>query len=601
MVILKHIYYIGILEVEMFKLFKNLGLKEWLEILLCAGLIVLNVWLELKIPEYMTEITKLVQTPGSQMRDIWIQGGYMLACAFGGLATISLVSFFAAKISSTLAFRLRKKIYDKVDSFSMEEIGKFSTSSLITRTTNDVTQVQMFLAMGMQFILKAPVLAIWAVCKISGKSLWWTLATAGGVLILITILTIVIVFALPKFKIIQKLTDNLNRVTRENLTGVRVVRAYNAEGYQEGKFQKANSDLTKTNLFTNRIMAIMMPGMTLIMSMLSLSIYWIGAYLVNKASGFEKLAVFSDMVVYSSYAIQVVLSFMLLIIIFIILPRASVAAKRINEVLDTESKVVDGEGMLSTSQTGTVEFKNVSFKYPDASEYVLNNVSFCANKGETIAFIGSTGSGKSTLINLIPRFYDATEGEVLIDGINVKDYKQKDLHDKIGYVSQKAVIFSGTVEENINFNGESEKETKQKLLNSAKIAQASEFVEKMEKGYNSNIAQSGTNISGGQKQRLSIARAIFKNPEFLIFDDSFSALDYNTDKLLRESLKRETKDTTIFIVAQRIGTIKNADKIIVLDEGKVVGMGRHDQLLKNCEVYREIALSQLSKEELENA
>ena len=588
----------------MFKLFKYLKTIEWIEILLCALLIVANVWLELKIPEYMSKITTLVETPGTEMKEIWIQGGYMLACAFGGLATTVVTSFFAARISSVLGFRLRGKVYQKVNSFSMEEIGKFSTSSLITRTTNDVNQIQMVLAMGIQVMIKAPVLAIWAVCKISGKSLWWTLATAGAVLVLIIILSIVIIFALPKFKIMQKLTDNLNRVTRENLTGVRVVRAYNAENYQEEKFELANQKLTKTTLFTNRTMAIMMPGMTLIMSMLSLAIYWIGAHLINNAQIPDRLTIFSDMVVYSSYAIQVVMAFMMLIIIFILLPRAQVSAKRINEVLESEVKIKDGSLEILPKRNGEVEFKNVSFKYPGASEYVLKDVSFKAEKGQTVAFIGSTGSGKSTLINLIPRFYDATEGQILIDGVDVKDYKQSDLRDRIGYVSQKAVIFSGSVKSNIAFGEKLDLNNEEKMENikhSADISQASEFVEKMQEGYNSQIAQSGTNISGGQKQRLSIARAVYKNPEIFIFDDSFSALDYKTDKKVREKLKKSGNGATTFIVAQRIGTIKNADKIIVLDEGEVVGIGNHRYLMETCPVYQEIALSQLSKEELENA
>ena len=584
-------------------MFKRLKALDWIEIAICMLLIVINVWLELKIPDYMSKITTLIETPGTEMKEIWIQGGYMLACAFGGLATTVVTSFFAARISSALGFRLRSEIYQKVNAFSMEEINKFSTSSLITRTTNDVNQVQMVLAMGIQVMIKAPVLAIWAVCKISGKSLWWTLATAGAVLVLIAILSVVIIFALPKFKIMQKLTDNLNRVTRENLTGVRVVRAYNAEGYQEEKFENANQKLTKTTLFTNRIMAIMGPGMTLIMSMLSLAIYWIGAYLINKASLFDRLEIFSNMVVYSSYAIQVVMAFIMLIVIFILLPRASVSAKRINEVLETEVKVKDGELQVLPKTDGTVEFKNVCFKYPGASEYVLKDVSFKANKGETIAFIGSTGSGKSTLINLIPRFYDATEGSVVIDGVNVKNYKQKDLHEKIGYVSQKAIIFSGDVASNIAFNDDSKVNDK-KLKNmeyAADISQASEFIYGLKDGFSSRVAQSGTNLSGGQKQRISIARAVYKKPEIMIFDDSFSALDYKTDKLVRKKLKTSLKDTTTFIVAQRIGTIKNADKIIVLDEGKVVGIGTHHDLMKNCPVYQEIALSQLTKEELENA
>ena len=482
----------------------------------------------------------------------------------------------------------------------MEEIKNFSTSSLITRTTNDVTQVQMVFGMLIQLLAKAPIMAIWAIFKISGKGWEWSVATSGAVLVLVLMLSVIIIFAVPKFKKIQKLTDNLNRVTRENLTGVRVVRAYNAEGYQEEKFDKANKELTNTNLFATRIMAIMNPGMTLISNGLSLAIYWIGAYLVSKAIGADKLIIFSDMVVYMSYAMQVVMSFMMLIMIFMMLPRVSVSAKRINEVLDTMPNIVDGENNFKTNLKGIVEFKNVSFKYPDAQEHVVKNVNFIANKGETIAFIGSTGSGKSTLINLIPRFYDVTEGEILVDGVNVKDYSQKELHSKIGYVPQKAVIFKGTIKSNIAF-GDNKNITQEDVEWASNIAQAKEFVDGLPDKYNADVAQNGTNLSGGQKQRLAIARAVARKPEIFIFDDSFSALDYKTDKILRAGLKKNLEGVTSFIVAQRIGTILDADKIIVLDQGDVVGMGTHAELLKTCSVYQEIAYSQLSKEELENA
>lgn len=583
----------------MFKLLKKIKSYEWLLILLSAGFIVVEVWLNLKIPGYMNQITKLIQTPGSKMSEVWKNGGFMLLCAFGALTSSIIVSFIASKISSALAYRIRKDIYEKVQSFSMEEIKNFSTSSLITRTTNDVNQVQIVFVIGIQLLIQAPLTAIWAICKIVGKGWQWSLATAVAVLIMVFVLGIVIIFAVPKFKIIQKLTDNLNRVTRENLTGVRVVRAYNAEEYQEKKFEKANNELTKTHLFTGKIMAIMSPAMTLVLNGLSLSIYWIGAMLINNASPANKLNVFSDMVVYSSYAMQVVSAFMMLVFIFMLLPRASVSSKRINEILNTNPKILDGEGLTETNIVGEVEFKNVSFKYPDAKEYVLRNVNFKANKGETIAFIGSTGSGKSTLINLIPRFYDATDGEILIDGIDIKKYKQEQLHNKIGYIPQKAVIFSGNIESNLTFgeNGK-EKINANQIDNALSIAQAKDFVDGLEEGIKSNVAQNGTNLSGGQKQRLAIARAIARDPEILIFDDSFSALDYKTDKILRKEIKEKIKGVTTFIVAQRIGTIKNADKIIVLENGDVVGLGKHEELLKTCPVYKEIALSQLSKEEL---
>ena len=583
----------------MFKLFKKLKSFEWILMLVSAGFIVLDVWLNLKIPGYMNEITKLIQTPGSQMSEIWKNGGFMLLCAFSSLIGSVIVSFISSKISSALAYRIRENVYNKVQSFSMEEIKNFSTSSLITRTTNDVTQVQMVFVMGIQLLIQAPVTAIWAICKIVGKGWQWSLATAVAVLIMIIVLGIIIIFAVPKFKKIQKLTDDLNRVTRENLTGVRVVRAYNAEQYQEEKFKKANSELTKTHLFTGKIMAIMNPAMTLVLNGLSLSIYWIGALLISNASPANKLNVFSDMVVYSSYAMQVVSAFMMLVFIFMLIPRASVSAKRINEILDTQPHILDGEGVKNTDIIGEVEFKNVSFKYPDAKEYILKNINFKANKGETIAFIGSTGSGKSTLINLIPRFYDATEGEIFIDGVEIKNYKQEELHNKIGYIPQRAVIFSGDIESNLLFgeNGK-EKINDDKINQALSISQAKEFVDGLTEGLKSNVAQGGTNLSGGQKQRLAIARAIARDPEILIFDDSFSALDYKTDRILRKQLKEKIKGVTTFIVAQRIGTIKNADKIIVLENGNVVGSGKHEELLENCSVYKEIALSQLSKEEL---
>ncbi len=583
----------------MIKILKYFKKTEWLQVALCLVFVIGQVWLDLKLPDYMSEITMLVQTEGSAMSDIWSAGGYMLLCALGSLVASIIIGYFAARLAATLSYRLRMGLYNKVEAFSMEEIGRFSTSSLITRSTNDITQVQTLIAMGLQVMIKAPILAVWAILKISGKSWQWSLSTGGAVFALVILVTVLVVFALPKFKIVQQLTDNLNRVTRENLTGVRVVRAYNAEDYQETKFNKANDEMTKTNLFTNRIMAIMMPGMSLIMNGLTLAIYWIGAYLINGADIPDRLSLFSDMVVYSSYAMQVVMAFMMLVMIFIMLPRSAVSAKRINEVLDTQPKITDGDMDSKPWGMGEVEFKNVSFQYQGAAEYVLKDVSFKAKSGETVAFIGSTGSGKSTLINLIPRFYDATEGQVLIDGVDIKKYKQKDLHNKIGYVPQRAVIFSGDIAGNVAFgNNGRKKANNEDIENAASVAQAKDFIENLPERYQAPLSQGGSNLSGGQKQRLAIARAICRQPEIFIFDDSFSALDYKTDKVLRTQLAAQTLGATTFIVAQRIGTIRNADRIVVLEEGNVVGIGKHEELLKTCKVYREIAYSQLSKEEL---
>lgn len=584
----------------MLKIFKYLKSKEWLQAAVAMVFIVSQVWLDLKLPDYMSKITMLVQTPNSQMSEIWQSGGYMLLCALGSLAASILVGFLAARIAASFSKRLRSMLFNKVDSFSMEEMNHFSTSSLITRSTNDITQVQMLITMGLQVIIKAPIMAVWAITKISGKGLEWTLATGIAAAIMIFMILLLMLFVMPKFKKMQTLTDSINRVTRENLTGLRVVRAYNAEDYQENKFEKANEELTSTQLFTSRAMAVMMPVMTLIMGGLSIAIYWIGAYLINGAGMADKLILFSNMIVFSSYAMQVIMSFMMLSMMFIMLPRASVSAKRINEVLDTKPTILDGRETTSKAGIeGEVIFKNVSFKYPDAAEYVIQDVSFTAQKGETVAFIGSTGSGKSTLINLVPRFYDATEGEVLIDGVNVKDYTQEALHRKIGYVPQKAVLFKGTVRSNVAFGDNNHDSfTADEVKKAVSVAQGADFVEEMDGGYEALISQGGANVSGGQKQRLAIARAVCRKPEIYVFDDSFSALDYKTDRVLRSVLKKETSGVTSLIVAQRIGTIMDADQIIVLDEGRVVGKGTHKELLISCEVYREIANSQLSKEEL---
>lgn len=587
----------------MIKLLKNLGKKEWILAVICLVLIVGQVWLELKMPDYMSEITVLVQTEGSEMSEILKNGAYMIACALGSLLSAVIVGYFASNISATFSMNVRKKLFSKVENLAMNEVKNFSTSSLITRTTNDITQIQMLIAMGLQLMIKAPITAVWAITKILNKSWQWSALTGAGVAVLLGVIGVLMVVVMPKFKIVQKLIDKINGVTRENLTGIRVVRAFNAEKYQEDKFEEVNTKLTNQQLFNQKAFAVLSPTMYLVMYFLTLGIYFVGAYLIKDALMVDKLALFGDMVVFSSYAMQVIMSFLMLAMIFMMVPRAQVSANRINEVLDTEITIKDGKiNKDVTDEKGTVEFKNVSFKYPDAEEYLLKNISFKANKGETVAFIGSTGSGKSSLINLVPRFYDATDGEVLVDGVNVKDYKQEFLHNKLGYVPQKAVIFNDTVNNNIAYgeNGK-EKITEEKIKKAIEVAQGKEFVEKMENQYNTHMAQGGTNVSGGQKQRLAIARAIARDPEIYIFDDSFSALDYKTDSVLRRELKKYTKDATTLIVAQRIGTIMNADKILVLDNGECVGQGTHKELLKNCEVYKQIALSQLSKEELEDA
>ncbi len=583
----------------MLKLFKNLNKKEFIYALLCVILVVLQVWLDLKLPDYMSEITVLVQTEGSKMSDIIQNGMYMILCALGSLIFAVGAGYFAAHIASVFSKNTRKQIFNKVQNLDTEEIKSFQTSSLITRTTNDVTQIEMLVAMGLQLLIKAPITAVWAITKILNKSWQWSAITGVAILVLLCVITMLMILVIPRFKLVQKLIDKLNGIARENLTGIRVVRAFNAEEYQENKFDKANEDLTNLQLFNQKKFSIMMPVMYLIMYLLTLSIYFVGASLIKNSLLADKITLFGNMIVFSSYAMQVIMSFLMLAMIFMLLPRAQVSAKRINEVLDTKQKIIPGTFDEETKEKGTVEFKNVSFKYPDADEYVLKNISFKANKGQTVAFIGSTGSGKSTLINLVPRFYDVTEGEVLIDGINVKDYSEKALNNKLGYIPQKAVMFSGDVEYNISYGDNGKEKAIDKIKKAASVAQASEFIEKMDDKYKTHIAQGGTNVSGGQKQRLAIARAVAKDPEIYIFDDSFSALDYKTDATLRKALKDYTSEATSLIVAQRIGTIMNADKIIVLDNGNCVGMGTHKELLKTCDVYKQIALSQLSKEELD--
>lgn len=585
----------------MLKLLKKFKKKEWFLSFIGLLLIIVEVWLELKMPDYMSEITKLVQTEGSKMADIITNGSWMIGCALGSLIAAIIVGYIVANVASSFSMNLRKDLFNKVESLSMNEIKQFKTNSLITRTTNDITQIEMVISMGLQLLLKAPITAGWAILKILNKSWQWSVSTAVAVVILLSVIGMLTIIVMPKFKIVQKLIDKINGVTRENLTGIRVVRAFNAEKYQEDKFEEVNNKLTNQQLFNQTMFAILSPVMYLVMNGLALAIYFIGASLINNALMANKIVLFGDMVVFSSYSMQVIMSFLMLAMIFMMMPRAQVSAERINEVLEKDSSIKEGTfDNIDTKEKGTVEFRDVSFKYPDAEEYLLKNISFKVNKGETIAFIGSTGSGKSTLINLVPRFYDATEGEVLVDGINVKEYKEEILNNKLGYIPQKAVIFSGSVNFNVSYGENGKKKTKKDIDEAIRVAQAKEFVEKMDKGYNTHLAQGGTNVSGGQKQRLAIARAIARRPEIYIFDDSFSALDYKTDSVLRKELKKYTKDATCLIVAQRIGTIMNADKIVVLDNGHCVGIGTHKELLKTCEVYKQIALSQLSKEELEN-
>lgn len=577
----------------MLRILKYFKWYYWVMTAFIVGIVFGQVQLDLILPEYMAEIVDLITTPGSTIDEIWQVGWKMLVISFGSLVCTIVASFLAARLASGFSQILRKKVFDKVESFSLQEISTFSTASLITRCTNDVQQIQMFITIGLRMMITAPVMAIGALTKMSGKSNELTLLTMLGVVVIVIFVLIIYFVAMPKFKSIQKLTDGLNKVTRENLTGLRVVRAYNAESFQENKFEEVNAKVTKTNLFVNRVLSFMQPIMQVVMNGLSLGIVWVGAILIDA----DKLSL-PVMSSFTMYSMQVVMSFMLLIMVFIFLPRASVSAKRINEVLNTENEINDPtETAASSDIKGEIEFRDVSFKYPDSDDYLLKNLNFKATQGQTVAIIGSTGSGKSAVLSLIPRFYDASEGEVLIDGVNVKDYKQAELRDKLGYVPQKAVLFSGTVESNLKFGDENA--TQEQLQQAVEIAQASNIIEK--KGYSGNVAQGGQNMSGGQKQRMSIARAIVKKPEIYLFDDSFSALDYKTDSKLRQALNEKMKDATKIIVAQRIGTIKHADLILVLDDGKIVGHGTHEELLKDCEVYREIALSQLSKEELENA
>lgn len=625
----------------MLRILKYLSKAEIGQMLIALVTIVGQVFFDLKLPDYMSDITTLVETPGSAMSDIWIAGGKMLLISLGSVACAIVTGYISARVGSSFTQRLRSLEFRKVESYGPAEMSKFSTASLITRSTNDITQIQMFITIGLQLIVKSPIMAVWAICKIAGEGFEWTLATGIAVVILLVAVVIMMAMVMPKFKAMQKLTDNINLVARENLTGLRVVRAYNAEDYQEAKFTKANKDLTDTQLFTNRVMAFMMPLMNTVLNGLMLAVYWIGAYLIDAAGLTDKLNVFSNMVVFSNYSVQVIMSFLLMSMVFVLWPRADVSAQRVLEVLDTDPIVKTGTktaadvARLGGGKTGTVEFRNVSFTYPGSREATLEGIDFTAEKGQTVAFIGSTGSGKSSLINLVPRFYDVSAGQVLVDGVDVREYDLKALRDKIGYVPQQSVLFKGTVASNVSYgddvNGASSADVEMaytstpagrkreaeliaagkraegaampaeqmnRVKAAAGVAQATEFVERMDGTYTAPIAQGGSNVSGGQKQRLSIARAVYRHPEILIFDDSFSALDFKTDREVRDALAKEAKGSTKLIVAQRIGTIMNADRIIVLDDGKVVGQGTHQELLDTCDVYRQIAESQLSQSEL---
>ena len=587
----------------MLRILKHLRWKEWLLVAACVVLIVGQVQLDLALPDYMSEITRLVQTEGSQMRDILLAGGKMLLCALGSMLLTVCTTFFTAQIASRFSARLRGEMYRKVVGFSNEEINRFSTASLITRTTNDISQLQMFFSFGMQSLIKAPIMAFIAVGKISTKSWEWSLLTGGVIAFVCVLLVFIMLYAVPRMKKMQALTDNLNRITRENLTGLQVVRAYNAENYQEGKFAKANEEMTRNSQQANIAMSVMNPGMNLAMNGLTLGIYWIGAALISAisltspAAMMERIGLFSDMVVFMQYAMQVIMAFLMLVMIFVMLPRVTVSASRVNEVLDTKARIVDGkETQGKPGMKGEIEFRDVSFRYPDADGDAIHHISFTAHHGQTVALIGATGCGKSSIISLIPRLYDATSGQVLVDGVDVRDYTQDALRGKIGFVPQKAFLFSGTVSSNVGYGEDNASGAA--IRKAVAIAQAAEFVESPEVGYSGTVAQGGSNFSGGQKQRLSIARAVARDPEILVFDDSFSALDYKTDHALRQALREQTSGTTNIIVAQRIGTIRDADCILVIEDGAIVGKGTHRELMESCKVYQEIAYSQLSKEEL---
>ena len=588
----------------MVRICKYLSKREIGQLFLALVFIVAQVWFDLKLPDYMSDITQMVEQPGTKMFSVWSAGGKMLLVSLGSVICTVITGFIVARVAASFTQRIRSMQFAKVESFSTAELNKFSTPSLITRSTNDITQIQMFITMGLMMLVRAPIMAVWAVLKIAGKGFEWTLATGIAVAVLMVTIGTLMVLVIPKFRSMQKLTDNINLVARENLVGVRVVRAYNAEDYQENKFEKANNDLTDTQLFTTRSMAVMMPLMNTVMNGLMLAVYWIGAYLIESASMGDKLTVFSNMVVFSSYSVQVIMAFLLMSMVFVLLPRADVSAQRILEVLDTEPSIIDGTRTQGVDgQQGLVEFRDVSFAYPDAQDKVLEHINFKVAQGQTMAFIGSTGSGKTTLLNLLLRFYDPTSGTVSVDGVDIREYRLKTLRSKIGYVPQQSVMFRGTVASNVAYgdkasDADSAERALEDVRHASSVAQAAEFVEGLPEGYDAPVAQGGSNFSGGQKQRLSIARAVWSKPEILVFDDSFSALDFKTDREVRDALAKETSGSTMLIVAQRIGTIMNADQIMVLDEGKVVGLGTHKELLDTCEVYRQIAEGQLSEKEL---